>query len=268
MRGDHRRARDVDRIRHGVIGDMADIDHHAQIVHPRNQRAAQFRETAAWMVARRGMPKDVVIRPRERDVANAQARRFLKPRKEHIGLRLTERMRAFDAHQHRCAALTIRRAHLLRRRCQHDLVGMRLDECAHRRNQRLRTRPSFLAGIATRVDPDAHEHRTQAALAHADQIHVSIGQTRREISVLIEKALRRIGVRIDRYKRRKALDGWRHFGGRFDRRYLGNRCDNLRRCDHDLGRLRRRTRCARCRAASREQRTQPRASCQPATCAH
>jgi hypothetical protein len=198
VRREDRRARGLDRVERGAVGDVADVHHHAELVHARDERATRVGEPAPRMRAGRGVAEDVVVRPRDRDVADTALRELAEAIEQDRRLALAEAVRALDAHEERDAVITRGGAHLGGRRREHHLVRVRGDERAHGGHERLRPIPRRLAAKASRIDPDAHEDRGQPAVPHARQIEVTVGQAAREIRVLVEQALRGVRVRVDR----------------------------------------------------------------------
>ena len=131
------------------------------------------------------------IRPGQRHVAHAQ--RIVLPQQ---GQRVLDRVPALDAHQRGQLVLPVRELDPCRRGHKHHLVRVLGRLLLYRVDQHQRAL-GILSLVELGLNPDGEEFRAQVSLARRLQVEIAAIERAAEIVVLIDKALRRVGVRID-----------------------------------------------------------------------
>ena len=193
-----------------LVGDVRDVDHHAQAVHLEHNLLAEIGEAVVVLdlgvvdVAG-GVGPFVGVRPGERHVAHAEP--VVIAQQVHVVL---DRVAAFDAHERGEFVLAMGALDVGHGEGHHHAVGMMrrllvdgIDEIERVAGE--------VALVSIGVDPDGKELRAEVAAAgfvEADVPRV-IGIGRADVEVFVEKTLGRVGVGVD------------HDGGFLNRASLG-----------------------------------------------
>ena len=198
VRGDQRRFADGDGIVERLVGDVRDVDQHAQAVHLEDDLLAAVGEAVVVLdfgivdVARRVGPF-VGVRPAQGHVAHAEAVEIAEQANV-----VFDGVAAFNAEQCGKFVFAVGALDVGDAESHHHAVGMaggllidRIDEIERVAGE--------VALVGFRVHPDGEELGAEIAglgLVEADVAGV-FGIGRSDVVVFVEKALRRVGVRVD-----------------------------------------------------------------------
>ena len=166
VRRDQRRLARLQRVPERLVGDVRDVDQHAEPVQLADDVLAEIGQAVVLRrVAGRVAPVGVDA-VRQRQVADAEALVVAQD-----GEAVVDHVPAFHPHQRRELAGLVRRAHLGRRGRQHDLVRVLLGEAADVIDQD--QRPLDRLGAGDRAGHvDREERGVEAAFLDARQVDV------------------------------------------------------------------------------------------------
>ncbi len=217
---------------HGVeerrVGDVRDVDHHAELVHRLHDAQAQRREATRLAGVAGASAESVRVGPRERHVTSAAIVELVEPRDEPVVGGVAQAVRALDADQERDLVGRRGRANLVRRARQDGDARVLRDEAVDRVELRDRVRVRLLSGIELRRHPHGQELGVEPARLHARDVGLRVRKRPGEVRVLVHEALRDVVVRVD--DDRRAVQVVRREDGRPRvRRRSGRRRDRRRR---------------------------------------
>ena len=191
MRRDDGRPGRGQRVVERLVGDVGNVHHHAQTVHPFHHCAPEIRQAVPLRLVTRRVRPLGVLGVRQRHVADAQAIENIERAQV-----VLDDVAAFDSHQDRDLLLAVDARDVVRRERQIEGVRMAGHLLVHQVNQVERAMDQVLGGPID-ADPDREELRPKMPVAHlrdADHIGAApIGQ----VVALVEHHLGSVGVRVD-----------------------------------------------------------------------
>ena len=189
-------AADAERAIKRGVGNVGDIDHHAETVHLVDNVFAEFGE--AFFGVRDGSVVDVAgavgpvsgVGPGERHVANTESVVLAEK-----GEGVLDGVAAFNSHER--GELVVAMSFFDARRCgdELNLIGVSGDLLLDRVDQ-LEGAAGILAFIELGLDPDGKELGAEVALVDGVEVEISFAARIGEIEVLVKEALGRVGVGI------------------------------------------------------------------------
>src|SRR5207245_2299603 len=172
------------------VGDMGDVHEDTLAIHLADDFLAEIGEAVVNGLVGGGIGPLVVIEVRERDVADAEIAEHAQDTDV-----VADHVTALDADQDGDLTLGVRAANVVGGAAENKIVRMLLHVFADRVDLVER----FLDGgwpEDAAVDPHREKLDVEAALAHARDIHMTVGVALAEIKGLREEALRRVRVRV------------------------------------------------------------------------
>ena len=230
VRRDERRLACLDRIPERLVGDVGDVDHHAQAVQLADDVLAEVCQAVVRrLVARRIAPVGVHA-VRQRQIPHAETLVLAQD-----GKAVVDHVTAFHPHQRRDPAGLVRRPHFRGRRRQRDLVRVLLGEPPDVIDEDQRALHRFGAGDGA-GHVDREERGVEPALAHAWEIDMVLAGFRlvpdHEVPAVPAEHHGRVDVRVD--DDRLLVDASRAGLRRFSRGFLRRRLRAQQRCrEHD-----------------------------------
>ncbi len=182
-------------VAHGVVerfvGDVRDVDHHAEAVHFQDDLFAEISEAVVRRRVGGGIGPLGVAHVREGHVANAESSVGAKH-----GEVVVDHVATFDAHKRGDFALLLGGADFVGGGGEDEIIGMLADGFA----DCVDLVDGFLDGFGTdgfAGDPDGEEDGVEATFAHARDVDVAVGVARADVEGGIEKTLRGVIVSVD-----------------------------------------------------------------------
>jgi hypothetical protein len=200
MREDHRRLRDGERVVHGVLRHMRQVDQHPEPVHLAHDLHAELRQAAVARGVGRRIRPFVAVEMRERHVTDAEP-----PVRAQRAERVLDRMAALDAEQRGDAARGIRTLDVVGREREDEARRIALDHPSRDVDLlELNAREAARADLGRARDVHRPELAADAAGAQAREIRVA-GRARLEIVggdvarrlALLANHVRKIVVAVD-----------------------------------------------------------------------
>ncbi len=190
MRRDERSLAHRQGVVESLVADVGNIHHHAKAVHFANDIFAKIGQPLVHRRIGRGVRPFIVAAVRQRHIAHAEPR----IRAQHAQI-IGDHVPALDAHQRRDLALLASFANFRSRCGENDIVRVPAHLLAHRIDLIERVldgfRPRDFAG-----NPDGKENRAESAFLHPRNIDAAGIAARPQVKSAVEKALRRVVVRI------------------------------------------------------------------------
>ncbi len=204
------RAAGHQRLVEGAIGDVRNVDHHAQPVHLAHHLAPEIGDAVMMLdlfvvEITAGVAQFVGVRPSERHVAHAEA--VIIAQNAHVAL---DRVPALDAQQRGQLVLAMRGQNVLGAEGHHHLVGVQPRLLVHGVNHVERAL-DLLPLEGPGVHPNGEELRAQVAGFDLVEVQVTGAGVLREIEVFVHEAAWRVGVGVN--DERRVVDGARTFAG-------------------------------------------------------
>ena len=234
---DDRRAADDEGAEEGAIGDVGDVDHHAQAIHLIDNIFAEFGE--ALFGVGHGLVVDVAgavgptvgVGPGEGHVADAEGIVLAQQ-----GNRVFDGVTALNAHEHCEFVRAVRVLNAVGRGDKHELVRVLSDLLLDGVNE-FEGSAGVLAFIEGGLDPDGEELGAEVAFARGFEVEVATVEWAGEVEALIEESLRGVGVGINHQGRPlNACGGFGLRSGLVHRGYRGLSGEqNRKREKHDDG---------------------------------
>jgi hypothetical protein len=199
VRGHDRHARRLEHVVVGLIGDVRDVDDHAEVVHRPHDRPPEVGEAAVpSRVAGRVAPV-VRVHVRQRQVPRAAAVEIAQQIE-----RVLDGVAAFDADHQRRLSFALRGADRGRIGGEEELVRQPARLFVDRLDEPVRE----LRGAAARIrrrDVRGEERSRDPAGPQRGEVRLRLGVVLVEVDVVAEEAVRRVAVAVD--DDRAAVDG-------------------------------------------------------------
>ncbi len=198
MRGDHRGFRGGDGVPEGLVGDVRNVDHHAEAVHLEHDLLTEIGKAVVVLHFRvvdvaRGIGPLVGVRPRKCHVTHAEA--IVITQHVHIVL---DRVPTFNAHERGELVLAVSALDVGDRESHHHAIGMVRRLLINRINQ-IESVLGEMALVRLWLNPYGEKFRTEISSPCFVETDVSdvVWVRRTDVEVLVEKTLWRVGVGID-----------------------------------------------------------------------
>ena len=197
VRGDDGRARGGDDVPEGLVGDVRDIDHHAEAVHLLNDLFAEGCESVVVgdggvVDVAGGVGPVVGVGPGEGHVADAET--VVVAQEAEVVL---DGVAALDAHQDGELSALVCGEDLVGGEAELQLVGGFADLLKCAVDEREGAVRGLFRGVLAGVDPDGEELCVEVALLRGVVVQHAAVERIGEVPVLIDEALRRVRVGVD-----------------------------------------------------------------------
>ena len=197
MRGEDRRARGDDGAVEGFVGDVRDVDHHAEAIHLVDDVFAEVGEAILGVLdvgivdVAGGVGPVVGVGPGEGHVADAEAVVVAQEAE-----RIFDGVAAFDAHERGELVFAMGALDVFGGIRHHHLVGM-FGGLLQDGVDEVEGAAGVVAFVEFGLDPDGEEFRAEVALLRGGEVEIAAVEGLGEVVMVVEHALRGVGVGVD-----------------------------------------------------------------------